>query len=148
MELKNYVKKGQIIFCDETVSKEEAISVLCSSLSETYGLDLKTIEDAVFDREKKLTTGIGGSVAIPHARIEGIDNFYVAMMICRKSIDFSSLDGEPVKIVTLLLSPCRMVKEHIALISRISYFLTEPETHDQLLKAETVEEVAVLAQKF
>jgi len=148
MQLKDYVKKGQIIFHDGEISKSDSINILCKSLCDSYALDYEHVREMVWEREEKMTTGIGGNVAVPHARLDGIDNFYIAIMINKEGIDFDALDGRPVNIITLLLSPRDMVKEHIALLSKLSYFLTEEDSHRILLEASTIADVEALAKKF
>ncbi len=144
MELREYISLDSILETDKELTKDEAIAMLCKSISEKYNLEYKYIYENVIEREKKMTTGIGAGFALPHARLEKIDRFYLAALYTKKEIDFNSLDGEKVKFIVLLLSPKNMVAEHIVLLSKISYFLTKEEGKEKFLKATSKEEIFAL----
>lgn len=74
-------------------------------VSGAVGLDLHKISDAVIERERVIPTGLGNGIALPHARIKGLTAPQIAMGISRKGIDFDSPDGEPARIVCVILTP-------------------------------------------
>src|SRR6056297_1354678 len=128
MKLNNIIKKENIFFNNKNqYSKEEAIEFLIQKISSSSknNLNFKNIKNLVFQREEKLSTGIGSNIAIPHARIDKLNTFHIGILISKKNIDFDSLDGKPVNIIILILSPKNEVKKHISIISKLSYVLTE-----------------------
>ena len=141
MRLCDYISLNSIIEIEDTIDKDNAIAMLCKSVSEKYNLEYKYIYENVMKRENKMTTGIGAGLALPHARLDKIDRFYLGALYAKNGIDFESLDGEKVKFVVLLLSPQNMVSEHILLISKISYFLTDEKGKNKLLTATSKEEI-------
>jgi len=135
MKLNKIIKKENIFFNKKEMNKEKAIEFLIQKVSQNNNLNFKRIRKNVFDREERLSTGIGGRIAIPHARIENLKNFHIGILISEKDIDFDSLDNNPVNIIALLLSPKNKVKKHISLISKLSYLLTEKEIYKKILNS-------------
>ncbi len=71
-------------------------------------------------RESQESTGIGGGVAIPHARLKGRRETMLAVGRCRKGVDFKAVDGRPVDIVFLLLAPEDAAGEHLRVLAGIA----------------------------
>ncbi len=99
----------------------------------------------VMDREAKMSTGIGLGIAVPHARLEGVDQVYIAVACIPEGLDFRSSDRKPVKLAILLVSPVSGAMAHVqtlAMISRIAKTVV-----DQLSGAANPEEfLALLTQ--
>jgi PTS system nitrogen regulatory IIA component len=84
------------------------------------GLDARVVADALAAREKLGSTGFGHGVAIPHARIAGLDRI-VAMVAClAQPIDFAAVDGEAVDVVVAMLSPPDAGAQHLKALARVS----------------------------
>ena len=93
-------------------------------------------------RERIQSTGVGDGIAIPHIRTELVDNFICALGIKKdEGIQFTSIDGEPVNIVFLFLSPERETGDHLKLLSEISYILRKKENREALRNMCTREEI-------
>ena len=111
MEQENQVIGNVIVEPDLKASnKLQAITLLIDKVfTDSRYRNVKITRQQVFDqvmeREKTSTTGIGQALAIPHSRIDGWNDFALAIGINREGIDFDSLDGEPVKVVCLMISP-------------------------------------------
>lgn len=75
------------------------------------------------DRESLGSTGIGGGVAIPHGKLTGITDMVVAFGRSSRGVDFQALDGKPVYLFFLLLTPQGMAGEHLKTLARISRIL-------------------------
>ncbi len=78
---------------------------------------------ALIDRELLGSTGIGGGVAIPHGKLKTITDTIVAFGRSRGGVDFQALDGKPVYLFFLLLTPHHMSGEHLKTLARISRIL-------------------------
>ncbi|MBT8479331.1 MAG: PTS sugar transporter subunit IIA [Gemmatimonadetes bacterium] len=75
---------------------------------------------ALLAREKVLSTGIGHGIAIPHAISSSIREPQVLLGICRDGADYRSVDGEPVHVFFVLLSPPDRASHHTRLLARIA----------------------------
>lgn len=148
MNIRDFLHNETVFIVDDTLTKEQAIKKLSSKVSAHYKLDEKTILTQVMERENKMTTGIGGGVAIPHARVESIEEFAFGIMVSRNGIPFESLDKKDVYVLVMILSPYYKVKAHIALLSKISYFLTEEKNYTAIVNAKTTDDVAEILKKY
>lgn len=99
--------------------------------------DRNKVLKAVFDREDMMSTGIGNNVAIPHGKSNGVDQLSVALGVSDSDIDFDSLDGKPVRLVFLLLSPENSAGPHIKMLSRISRLLNQKNFRKKLISCKT-----------
>ena len=91
------------------------------------------------EREKVLSTGIGGGIAIPHARTPGVTRTVVVLGRSLPGIEFDAVDGKPVEIVFLILGPPESSAEHVKVLGRIARLVKQPEFHAAVLQAETAE---------
>ncbi|MCU0627461.1 MAG: PTS sugar transporter subunit IIA [Gemmatimonadaceae bacterium] len=81
------------------------------------------ITDAVRERERLLSTGIGGGIAIPHGRTPAVEALTLAAGVTRAPIPFDALDGQPVSLFFLLLGPEHVAGAHVKALGRISRLL-------------------------
>jgi len=102
---------------------------------------------ALGDREKLGSTAIGQGIAIPHARIDGIAQPILVVGVASEGIDFDSLDGLPVKLVFLILSPKHEAGTHLKLLASISKLLRDGMLVDKMTKAKTGPELCALILK-
>lgn len=98
-----------------------------------------TILAAVVEREQVLSTGIGGGVAIPHAKTPVVDQLVLAAGVTPEGVEFDALDGRPVQIFFLLVGPESAAGAHVKALSRISRLLRRAVLRDQLSAAPTSE---------
>jgi nitrogen PTS system EIIA component len=101
-------------------SKKALFQTLASLAARQVGLDAKHIADRLGERERLGSTGFGGGVAIPHGKIDGLDRVVGIFAKLAQPIDFAAIDGAPVDLVFLLLSPPDAGVEHLKALARVS----------------------------
>ena len=122
----------------EAESRQEVFEELIDLLVESDSLQFPDEAlDALTDREEILSTGIGEGLAIPHAKMDEIDDFLAAFARIPDGVDFKSLDGKPAHLVFLLLSPKGEAGKHVRVLARISRILKNVSFREQLLEADT-----------
>lgn len=99
----------------------------------------QTVLDAVFTRERTRSTGIGSGIAIPHGKCSAAKELVMALGVTETSIDFESVDGKPVSIVILLVSPQDQTGPHIQALARISRLMLDQDFKSALEKAPSSE---------
>jgi fructose-specific phosphotransferase system IIA component len=104
-------------------------------------LDKKDVLQAVLNREKTRSTGIGSGIAIPHGKCKGVKDLVMAMGISHEGIDFQSIDEKPVYIVVLLASPVDRTGPHIQALARISRLMLDEEFKNKLQNATSAQEL-------
>jgi fructose-specific phosphotransferase system IIA component len=122
--------------------KETVLSNMIDLVSKSPSInDKEKVKNAIFNREKIMSTGVGKGFAIPHGKTDGITDMVAAFGITENEINFESLDGEPVRFIFLLVGKDNLVGPHLKLLSRISRLLNKDEFRERLLKAETATEI-------
>ena len=99
---------------------------------------------ALLDRERTRTTGIGGGLALPHAKTPAAHKVVMALGKSPTGVDFQSIDGMPAKLVVLLLGPMDATGPHIQALAKVSRFLSIEPLRKRLDAASTPEQVLKL----
>jgi len=97
----------------------------------------QTIFNAVLEREKIMTTGVGNGIAIPHCKHTDSPEFAVCFGVHPDGINFESIDKKAVKLIFLLVGPENNPGLHIKLLSRISRLMSNEELRNQLQTCQT-----------
>ena len=95
----------------------------------------------LLERERTMSTGMGGGVAVPHAKTEKCRDMVVAMGRVIDGVDFKAIDGRPVRIIFLLLGPPDSTRLHVDLLARIAYLVKTPGILDTILSATDARQV-------
>lgn len=126
-------------------TRREAIIELTTALCEKIGRagDATRFCEAVLSREETAGTGVGDGVAFPHAEAEGLTEAALAFGRSKAGLDFDSPDGEPAKLVFLLLTPRSDYEGSLRLLAGMARLLARPEVRSKLLTAK--DPLAVIA---
>lgn len=147
MQLVDVLKENMIFLNFEANNKEEAIEKFINSLDKTGTIkEPNALKDALLEREKLGTTGIGQGIAMPHARSSAIKDLTVAFFRSEKGIDFKSMDSEPVHLVFLLLAPVTAGGPYLKLLAKISRLLRGDDFRNALMEAKDVSSVLQIIQ--
>ncbi|MDB5693790.1 MAG: lactose transporter subunit [Alphaproteobacteria bacterium] len=106
-------------------NKKALFQQLAGAVSRRTGLPAKTIATALADREKIGSTGFGAGIAIPHAKLEGIDRVVGYFARLASPIDFQAVDGLPVDLVFTILSPADAGADHLKALAGVSRALRD-----------------------
>ncbi len=115
---------------------EELVEALASNKVE---IDKVVLLNALLEREKLGSTGIGDGVAIPHGKLNGLDNIILLFGKSGQGVDFDAIDRKPVCMVFLLVAPADSAGLHLKALARLSRMLREKEFKNSLLKAPDAE---------
>ncbi|MBN2181628.1 MAG: PTS sugar transporter subunit IIA [Sedimentisphaerales bacterium] len=126
----------------ESDEKEAVITELVDML-DAQGLlsDRDAVLDAVLTRERVQSTGIGAGIAIPHGKCDAVKELVMAIGIAYEPIEFQSIDGKPVTILILLVSPSKQTGPHIQALARISRLMLNEEFKSSLESSRTADDV-------
>ena len=110
-------------------------------------ISLDDLIQSIVTREKKMSTGIGEGIAVPHARIEGGPEIRGVIGISRDGIDFDSLDQHPVHLVVLIATPDKHYEQHLRVLAAIAkIFGQNPELMEQILRAKNAAQIHEILQ--
>ena len=108
---------------DDSKSKKSVLEKLASILSWTTGIDADIIFNKLYESEKLGSTSVGNGVALPHARLDGINMPFISVVVLEEAIDFDNIDDFDVDIVVCLVVPLRQTEDHLTLLSSLSQIL-------------------------
>ncbi len=136
MKLTDHLPRSLIVVPLQVATKEQAITTLVDLLAAQGFTDKRDLVlRAVLDREAQRTTGIGRGFAIPHAKCDAVSKLVVAFGRPTELIDFAAIDGRPVKLVALLVSPTNETSSHIQTLAKLSRLVTNDRVLAALLGA-------------
>jgi PTS system nitrogen regulatory IIA component len=142
------LEAGSISIADPASSKkrilEQAARLLAGSADEP---EAEQIFERLLERERLGSTGLAGGVALPHARMPGLEESRGAFLQLANAVEFDALDGNPVDLVFALLVPENANEEHLQLLARLAAMFNEEELRERLRKAGTDEALAILTGK-
>ncbi|MCF8241722.1 MAG: PTS sugar transporter subunit IIA [Melioribacteraceae bacterium] len=142
MKISDILKVERIIPNLEKIDKTEIINEIIDLFADDDRvLDLEVVRNAVHDREKIMSTGVGQGFAIPHAKTNGVTEMIAAFAKTSEPIDFNALDQNPVNLIFLLVGKENLVGPHIKLLSRISRMMNKEEFRKSLSEAKSSEEI-------
>ena len=147
MKLSDFVVNESILVDLNATGKEEAIREIVRGLNHAGKLpeaDLDSVSRAILGREELGSTGIGQGVAVPHTRHPTVSRLIGTVALSRQGVDFAALDGEPVNIFFLLISPPNQPGDHLRALENISRHLKDERFVSFLRQAKTREEVVEL----
>ncbi len=141
MNIADIISKKAVLDNVQAASKRELIQCLSNRIATLSGLDDRVIFDAVWERENLGSTGYGEGVAFPHARIDGLDKVCGMFARLDEPVDFDSLDGKPVDLVFLLISPENSGADHLTALAALSRILKTEGSCEKLRKARSIDEI-------
>jgi fructose-specific phosphotransferase system IIA component len=123
-------------------SKEDILEAMIGLVAQSPRvLDRSKVQNAIFEREKIMSTGVGNGFAIPHGKTDAVSDIVAAFAVTAKPIDYESLDEKPVRLVFLLVGKDNLVGPHIKLLSRISRLMNKEEFRTRLLSSASSREI-------
>ena len=126
-------------------TKDEILNAMIEIASSSDRVtDRDKVRNAILEREKIMSTGVGSGFAIPHGKTDAVSDIVGAFAVTAQPIDYQSLDEQPVRIVFLLVGKDNMVGPHIKLLSRISRLMNKEDFRKKLLEAGNPAEVLEL----
>ena len=134
----------------ESENKDELFEELVDMIAKEGGRDFprSAVLVAIRDREAKMSTGIKRGIALPHGKAEGLPGLTGALGISKRGIEYASLDGEPVHLVFMLISPPKDSELHLAALKRLATLLDDPEFYSDLIKAESPDRAATIIRNY
>lgn len=124
--------------------RHAAIKELATVAAKAAGEDPAAVADAVWNREEIIPTGIGSELAVPHARLEGLSRPVVVLGVSPRGIDFNAPDGEPARLVFLILTPMKDTGAQLDLLADIGRTFKDARKRALVLQAENATDLRAL----
>ncbi|NND49570.1 MAG: PTS IIA-like nitrogen regulatory protein PtsN [Rhizobiales bacterium] len=135
MEISDILTAKDVIASLDASSKKQALQELANHAANATGLPGREIFNTLLQRERLGSTGIGHSIAIPHAKLEGIDKIHAVFARLSTPIEFDAVDNQPVDLLFLLIAPVGAGADHLKALSRVTRLLRDAELTTRLRSA-------------
>ncbi|MGD2174599.1 MAG: PTS sugar transporter subunit IIA [Candidatus Brocadiaceae bacterium] len=148
MDLVALIQEETVKIPLEAVDKEEAIAELLELLVRAGRVtDRDGLLDALYEREDKGTTGIGGGVAIPHAKHPDVTGVELAVGVSDDGIDFDAADGELVYLVFLVVAEPHNPGPNVEVLADIGHLMQLPGVYQSMVSARNCDELVEAIRK-
>ncbi|MEN8213646.1 MAG: PTS sugar transporter subunit IIA [Pseudomonadota bacterium] len=141
MTIPTSLLNGESIILDALPAEKDELIESIALLLEDSDLSPQTISTKLHAREELGSTALGYGIALPHARMQGIQAPRAIFMRLSKSVDFDAPDEEPVDIIFAMLVPAGANEEYLRLLASLAKMFNDPETREQLRSASTRDEI-------
>ena len=129
--------------------KREVLEEMVAELTFKFaGLNKERLLEVILERERLGSTGIGYGVAIPHARLKGLNSIIILFGRSLSGVEFQALDERPAHLFFLIVAPEDSTTAHIKILARISHLLQDAVLRNRLMMASTQEEIfSIIAEE-
>ncbi len=128
-------------------SKRQALHLVAGAAAQALGLTEAEVFEALMEREQLGSTGLGCGVAVPHARLKGLDRVAGVLVRLDQPVAYDSVDDRPVDVLFALFAPPAGGTEHLRALAAVSRALRSSELRERLRQARTVDAVRALFVK-
>jgi len=135
MPIADLIGPSQVLLGLRVSDKAELLGELARRAAAAVSLAPSTILRALQAREELGSTGLGRGFALPHARLDGLSKFYALCVRLQRPIEYQAIDGKPVDLVILLLTPEAASAQHLATLAALSRPLRDEAFVQQLRRA-------------
>ncbi len=148
MKLTEFISLNSIHINVEEDSKKNLFKKISKIFVGNESIDTSLISEKLNERERLGSTSVGDGVAIPHAKIQSINQTKVIFLKLNKPIDFSSSDEKDVDIVFAIIAPENSESEHLLILSAISKFLKKKGALEKLRSLDSCNKIYEYFSKF
>lgn len=147
MDIGELLVRDGVVLKSGASSKRQALHTVAIAASQALGLPEARVFEALLEREALGSTGLGSGVAVPHARLEGIDRVQGVFVRLEVPVAYGSVDDRPVDLMFALFAPPRDGAEHLRALAAVSRAMRSPEMREQLRQARTVDAIHAMFVK-
>ena len=144
MDIGELLTRDGIVLRSGASSKRQALHVAAEAAAHALGRDGQAIFTALMEREALGATGLGGGVAVPHARLTGLDKVCAVFVRLDQPVAYDAVDDRPVDLLFCLFASPDAGAEHLRALAAVSRALRAPELRERLRQARTVDAIHAL----
>lgn len=123
-------------------TRDQVLDEMIDLLSNSDRLvDREAFHQAILEREKIVSTGIGMGVAVPHAKLPDYDDFFIVIGIHKDGVDWNALDGNPVKLVFMIGGPDDRQTQYLKILSSLTMAIKDESVRKKVKELEQASEI-------
>lgn len=139
--LQNYLNLNRILFSNSYTKSDVINEMIKVSRDNGKVDDVESFKKALLRRESLMSTGIGYGIAIPHVKLDLVDEFFITVFIHKKGVDWESLDNKPAHLIFLIAGPENQQEKYLSILAKLTLIIKNPEKRQKLLDCKTKYEV-------
>lgn len=132
MDLSDILSADAVRAFPKPTSKKRLVQEISGFCAQLYDLDEQILFEKMQERELLGSTGMGRGVAIPHARLPGLESVHGAFFALEAAVDFEAVDRQPVDLVFVLLAPENAGADHLKALAKVSRVFRDEQTRAKL----------------
>ena len=136
MDIDELITPAAVVARLRAANKKQLLQEISRRAAALVGLHERQIFDALLERERLGSTGVGNGIAIPHAKLPGLTHLQGLFVRLDPPVDFDAVDEQPVDLVFLLLAPAAAGADHLKALARVSRLLRDRQICEKLRGAE------------
>ena len=144
MIIGDLLEPGAVTLRVSAANKRQVLGVIADVAARAFGVDADEALEGLIEREAAGSTGVGQGVAIPHARLSGVDRVRAVFMRLETPVAFGAVDDKPVDLLVALFAPKDADSSHLRALARVSRMMRQPELREQLRQARSADAVHVM----
>ena len=144
MTIGDLLEPGAVTLRVSAANKRQVLGVIADVAARAFGVDADEVLEGLVEREAAGSTGVGQGVAIPHARLSGVDRVRAVFMRLETPVTFGAVDDKPVDLLVALFAPKDADSSHLRALARVSRMMRQPELREQLRQARSADAVHVM----
>ena len=127
-------------------SKKQLIENIAEHAGSLTGLSARAVFDALMQRERLGSTALGRGFAVPHARVENLDDTLACFFRLKEAVNFEAPDDVPVDLVFTIVIPEQATEEHLIILSSLARVFSNDEVCEAIRVAGSKDEIAQIIQ--
>jgi PTS system nitrogen regulatory IIA component len=132
MDVSDLITPQSVVAALHATSKKQVLQELAKRAAQLTGLHERTVFDALLERERLGSTGLGAGIAVPHGRFAALDRIRGLFARLERPVDFDAVDGEKVDLVFLILAPESAGADHLKALARVTRLLRDRTVREKL----------------
>jgi fructose-specific phosphotransferase system IIA component len=142
MDIHGMLSPDRVIMSLQSATKRDALIEIVDNLGKSESVtDVEALKKAILEREEIMSTGVGLTIAAPHAKLASVKGFTLGLARSSKGIDYDSLDGQPVRIIVTIAAPDNDQNTYLRVLAAVMHVLRNEENRKAILEAQTPEAV-------
>lgn len=144
IKISKYLDPHLVTFLEAT-SRDDAIKSMVEMIHRSGKLqDKYAFYEAIIEREKIVSTGIGMGAAIPHAKLSSYNDFFIAIGVLRNGLEWNALDGAPVRVIFMIGGPDDKQTEYLQILSSLTQAIKDERIRKKMLTLNSAEDMIEL----
>lgn len=141
MNIAELVSADRVLLDVDVSCAKQAFRMAAERASRSSSLDAREVVDALVERERLGSTGVGDGISIPHARFDKLNKVMGVFLRLAQPIDMDAVDEKPIKLMFVVLAPKHADTDHLKVLSRVARILRAPGNKNSLTESQSSERV-------